>query len=254
MEWFFLFQKPFNWNLWYACSINDLEVKMMRINILQHTPNEGPGAIRDWAKHHGYSIYTYHPYQFQTLPKPEETDFLVILGGPMSPNDTFPWIQAERTLIDALIQRNIPILGICYGAQQIVKTLGYQVSKGPKEVGWAPIYLQTNLIKNLPKQLLALHWHEETFEIPTGAQLLFSSERLKNQGFILGHRIIGLQFHLEPLADNVREMVVNDGPYAQDSLLGQTPAEILKTPVPTENQAVLDRLLDYLTAEKGCDL
>ncbi|CAM4321430.1 hypothetical protein GA0061075_10786 [Weissella hellenica] len=36
----------------------------MRINILQHTPNEGPGSIRTWAEKFGHQIYVYHPYQF----------------------------------------------------------------------------------------------------------------------------------------------------------------------------------------------
>lgn len=34
----------------------------MRINILQHTPNEGPGVIRDWATEHHHELYIYHPY------------------------------------------------------------------------------------------------------------------------------------------------------------------------------------------------
>ena len=38
------------------------ERKAMRINILQHTPNEGPGMIMDWAHQHQHAVYTYHPY------------------------------------------------------------------------------------------------------------------------------------------------------------------------------------------------
>lgn len=34
----------------------------MRINVLQHTPNEGVGAIGDWAKENGHDLYIYHPY------------------------------------------------------------------------------------------------------------------------------------------------------------------------------------------------
>lgn len=60
----------------------------MRINILQHTPNEGPGSIRNWAEKYGHKIYVYHPYQFNgILPTADQTDMLIILGGPMSPND-----------------------------------------------------------------------------------------------------------------------------------------------------------------------
>lgn len=220
----------------------------MRINVLQHTPNEGPGVIAAWAQRQGHDLYVYHPYQFGQLPTADETDFLVILGGPMSPNDDLPWIKQERQLIHELLSQNVPILGVCFGAQQITKTLGYPVTKAPaKEVGWAPVYRQTTVIPGLPKQLNVLHWHEEMFAIPTTAQLLFSSDQVINQGYVLNHRVVGLQFHLEPAADNVREMVVNDFPYIGGSVLGQTAADILTTAVPSENQQAMYRILDYIT-------
>lgn len=222
----------------------------MRINVLQHTPNEGPGMIADWAHAHGHTMYVYHPYQFGVLPTADETEMLVILGGPMSPNDDLPWIKQERRLIQQLLDRNVPLFGACYGAQQIVKTLGYPVTKAPaKEVGWAPVYRQSTVIPGIPTSLSVLHWHEEMFAVPDEATLLFSSDRVANQGFVFNHRIVGLQFHFEPAADNIREMVVNDGRYIAGSALKQTTAEILQTPVPSQNQQVLNTILDYITTE-----
>ncbi|AQW21449.1 GMP synthase [Lentilactobacillus curieae] len=220
----------------------------MRINVLQHTPNEGPGSILDWAEVHNHEVYTYHPYQFGHLPTADETDMLVILGGPMSPNDDIDWIKAERKLIKELLDNNTPIFGACYGAQQISKTLGYPVTKAPaKEVGWAPVHLQSHVIPGIPETLQALHWHEEMFEVPDGAELLFSSDAVKNQGFVLGHHVVGLQFHFEPKPNNVREMVVNDFNYIPGSILKQTKEDILATKVPEENRAVMFRILDYLS-------
>ncbi|MCL0319353.1 type 1 glutamine amidotransferase [Apilactobacillus xinyiensis] len=221
----------------------------MRINILQHTPNEGPGSIQSWAEDNNHDVYIYHPYQFGNLPTIDGTDMLVILGGPMSPNDDIEWVHQERDLIRAAIQKNIPIFGACFGAQQIAKALGYRISKAPaKEVGWAPVYLQSDLIDGIPEQLTALHWHEEMFEVPNQAELLFSSDLLKNQGFVMNHRIVGLQFHFEPLANNVREIVVNDNKYACDNALGQSNQDILAHAVPTENKTVMYRILDYINA------
>ncbi|MGB4823720.1 MAG: type 1 glutamine amidotransferase [Leuconostoc mesenteroides] len=224
----------------------------MRINVLQHTPNEGPGSIREWAEAHGHEVYVYHPYQFNgILPTAQETDMLVILGGPMSPNDDLPWIKKERELIQELLDKDVPLFGACYGAQQITKTMGYPVSKSPaKEVGWGNVYRKTNTIPNLPEKLLALHWHEEMFDIPADAELLFSSDAVQNQGFVMNHRIVGLQFHFEPQANDVREIVVNDFPYIEGSVLGQTAEDILNTAVPEENKQVMFKILDYITAEK----
>lgn len=219
----------------------------MRINVLQHTPNEGPGVISEWAHQRDHEIYVYHPAQFNKLPTADETDMLVILGGPMSPNDGLPWIAKERQLIEELLAQDKPMFGACFGGQQLAMTLGAAVKDAPvKEVGWAPVFLKGNVIPGLPKISTVLHWHQQMFTIPTGAQLLYSSAGLKEQGFVYGHRIVGLQFHFEPLADNVREIVVNDGDYTADSILNQTPAEILAQPVPKENAATMFKILDWI--------
>ena len=220
----------------------------MRINVLQHTPNEGPGSIQDWAHLHNHEFYVYHPYQFGNLPTADETDLLVVLGGPMSPNDDLNWIKQERVLIKQLLDQGKPIFGACYGAQQIAKMLGCEIGKAPhKEVGWAPVYRQSDVIPGIPEKLVALHWHEEMFRVPDEAQLLFSSDLVKNQGFLLGTNVIGLQFHFEPQLDNVREMAVNDDQYPLDGNdLHQTPAEIIAHGVPAENQQVMFKLLDYI--------
>ncbi len=131
----------------------------MRINILQHTPNEKAGSILEWAKLHHHDVYTYHPYQVGKLPKDNDTDMLVILGGPMS---------------------------------------------------------------------TVLHWHEDMFEIPPKAQLLFSSDHVKNQGYLYQKNVIGLQFHFEPLDNNVKEIVVNDYPYINGSVLNQNKEQMVQ--------------------------
>lgn len=220
----------------------------MRANILQHTPNEGPGMITDWLAEHHYEVYTYHPYQFGYLPSAETTDLLIILGGPMSPNDQLSWILQERQLIADLITKHVPMLGICFGAQQIAKVLGGSVLTAPaKEVGWGNVWRQSTVITNLPAQLSVLHWHEEMFTLPPQAQLLFSNHNLTNQGFLWQDFVAGFQFHLEPTTNNVHEIVVNDYPYLTDSVLKQSAAEIMAHPIPTANRQALYRILNYLT-------
>ena len=84
-------------------------------------------------------------------------------------------------------------------------------------------------------------------EIPTEAKLLFSSDLVKNQGFLLGDNVIGLQFHFEPQIDNVREIAINDGAYALENKdLHQTPTEIINHGVPEKNKDVMFTLLDFI--------
>lgn len=220
----------------------------MRINILQHTPDEGAGSILKWAKQHHHEVYTYYPGFFNgILPSAEETDMLIILGGPISPNDGDEFIKNERTLISQLLNENKPMFGACFGAQQISKTLGYPVMKSPvKEVGWGKVKRQTDAIPGLPEELNVIHWHEEMFEVPKQAQLLYSSAGLKNQGFVMNHKIVGLQFHLEPEKDNVREMAINDFPYLTGSVFNQSKQDVLDQPVPPENEVAMFKILDYI--------
>ncbi|CAI2683445.1 type 1 glutamine amidotransferase [Apilactobacillus apinorum] len=223
----------------------------MRINIIQHTPNERPGSILDWAHDRNHDVYIYHPYQFGYLPKVDETDMLVIMGGPMSVNDDVYWIEFERDLIKELAQRDVPIFGACFGAQQLSKAFGGKITDSPvKEVGWAPVYLKSDVIDGIPAELTAMHWHGETFEIPDNAELLFSSELLANQGFVIGHRIVGLQFHFELQTDNVREIVTNDFNYIDGSVLKQTKEDILAREVPKENKDVMYTILDFISEGK----
>lgn len=222
----------------------------MRINVLQHTPNEGPGSIQEWSKKRGHEMYIYHPYQFDgVLPSADDTDMLIILGGPMSPNDEVDWIKHERVLIKELLERNIPMLGACYGAQQIAKALGYRITKSPhKEVGWAPVYLESNIIKDIPNKLNALHWHEEMFEIPENAIHLFSSDLIRNQGYLLGKNVIGLQFHFEPQPDDVREIAINDSSYPNDNnSLKQNAQDIMAYDFPAKNKEIMYKLLDFIS-------
>lgn len=220
----------------------------MRINVLQHTPNEGPGAIQTWAHQQQHDLYVYHPAQFGKLPTAAETDLLIILGGPMSPNDDLPWITTERQLIEILLAHHKPIFGACFGAQLLAQVLGAPVTAAPaKEVGWAPVYRQSTVIPDLPATLTALHWHGDMFGIPAGAQWLFSSDLVRNQGFIYQKNVVGLQFHFEPLPDNLREIVINDASYTAGSALHQTPQAILDHGVPPENEAVMHHILDFIT-------
>lgn len=221
----------------------------MRINILQHTPNEGPGSILEWAKLHHHDVYTYYPGFFNgVLPTADQTDMLVLLGGPISPNDSDSFIQNERVLIQQLLDQNKPMFGACFGAQQITKSLGYPVDKSPvKEVGWGKITKQSDVIPDLPETLNVIHWHEEMFEIPEGANLLYSSVGLKNQGFELNHKVVGFQCHLEPLNNNVREMVINDFPYLQGSVFKQTAEDVLNFSVPEANITAMFKILDYIS-------
>jgi GMP synthase (glutamine-hydrolysing) len=127
------------------------------------------------------------------------------MGGPMSVNDEeeLPWLRAEKTLIAEAVRAGLPFFGACLGVQLLAVSLGADVAPGPApEVGILPVFLteaaaSDPVFADLPRELLTLQWHGDTFSLPEGAVLLASSPAYPNQAIRWGRQAYGVQFHLE---------------------------------------------------------
>lgn len=185
----------------------------MRAHYLQHVPFEGLGAIEPWLKNQGYQVTRTQLFESADFPNLKDIDLLIILGGPMSvtDEDKHPWLAPEKTFIREAIEAGISVLGICLGAQLIAGSMGANVyPNSEKEIGWFPVEGATSNGSSLfhfPKSFECFHWHGETFNLPSDATLLASSEACKNQAFQIGTSVIGLQFHLEFTQTSVRDLV-----------------------------------------------
>jgi GMP synthase (glutamine-hydrolysing) len=202
----------------------------MRIHYLQHASFEGINCLAPWFKQHGHTISGTHLYRGDHLPDINDIDWLVILGGPMSVHDEekFPWLIAEKQFIrQAMAQKKI-VLGICLGGQLIADVLGATVTKNKyKEIGWHPVTrndaVEHSVLKGIfPPEMMMFHWHGDTFDIPSGAVPIASSEACANQGYVIGDRIVGLQCHPETtpefidyLADAGTDELAESSPYIQ---------------------------------------
>lgn len=152
--------------------------------------------------HRGHVFTTVRLYRGEPLPRPDQFDLLVVMGGPMSVHDEaeFPWLRGEKALIADTLRRQGFVLGVCLGSQLIAEALGAAVRKNAcKEIGWFPIRLAggpDSLLPGLPGEFTVLHWHGETYDLPAGTSHLASSEGCAVQAF--EHPCaLGLQFHIE---------------------------------------------------------
>ncbi len=197
----------------------------MRIHCLTHVPFEGPGRIAEWAKTRGHELLIIRSDLVDTLPDANETEMLVVMGGPMSVNDALPWLQREAALVEGCLKLKRPLLGVCLGAQLLAKVLGARVfASGLKEIGWWPVTSVGNSETpgpSLPHKFTPLHWHGETFDLPQGARHLAQSEAIPNQAFLAQPKAVGVQFHLEATPQSVQEIVngaradIEVGPWQQ---------------------------------------
>ncbi len=189
----------------------------MRVHSLHHVSFEGLGSIEAHLELRGHSLSSTALYRDERLPSVDEFDWLIVMGGPMSVNDTdrHPWLEQELELIKAAIAADKLVLGICLGAQLIAKALGASVTPNEhREIGWFPV--QREVDKNFsaiaalfPESCDVFHWHGETFTLPEGCTLLCSSEACRNQAFQYGERVLALQFHLETTFETARALITH---------------------------------------------
>ena len=179
---------------------------MPKLLVFQHVAHEILGTLDPLLRSYGFRN---RYYNFDRVPdaQPRLDGYhgLIVLGGPMNVDqtDTHPHLEAEVRAIRQAIERDIPVLGICLGAQLIAKALGSAVSANPqKEIGWYDVAVSEEgsrdpLFAHFEAGEKIFQWHGDTFAIPAGAVQLASSESCANQAFRYGDRVYGLQFHLE---------------------------------------------------------
>lgn len=232
----------------------------MKIHWLQHVAFEGLGRIACWAAEKGCPVTGSRMFAGDPLPPVASFDMLVIMGGPMSVNDevVHPWLVGEKRFINQVMQADKKILGICLGAQLIASAAGARVYPNDhQEIGWFPVE-KTRAAKKMAvgramaEKTEAFHWHGETFDLPDGAVHLARSRGCEHQAFALGHRIAGLQYHLETTPESANALIQHCGHELMTAPYVQTESEILSQGNRFRALTLeMDRLLDCFFSTPG---
>ncbi len=201
----------------------------MRLHYLQHVWFEDLGAIRDWAQEKEFTITRTAFFENESLPKVEEIDWLIIMGGPMNiyEEDKYLWLKEEKEFIKKAINKNKIIIGICLGAQLIADVLGAKIFKNlHKEIGWFPVQKSNHdlpiILKNYPERLSVFHWHQDTFSLPPRAIRITENKTCLNQAFSFNNgKVLGFQYHTEMTKEGILRIIdqckgeMKKGPYVQ---------------------------------------
>jgi GMP synthase (glutamine-hydrolysing) len=190
-------------------------MKVLRIHYLQHVPFEDLGCIEDWTIARDHKLSSTKLYENDQLPELSDFDWLIVMGGPMGVYDDkkFNWLNPEKKFIGNAIQAGKTVLGICLGAQLIASSLGANVyPSSEKEIGWFPVSvsqeaLPYHLLNESNEPFPVFQWHGDTFDLPSKAIRIASSEACLNQAFIYSEKVIALQFHFEVTEKSLHRMI-----------------------------------------------
>ena len=161
-----------------------------------------PGALA-WA---GVDVLTANATDHTVdLPPLSNIAGVVTFGGTVNVDQVHahPHLARVREYTCEAVERGVPYLGICLGSQILARASGVDVVRGPvREVGFEPVRptaaaADDALLSFLEDEEPALQWHEDTHELPEGAILLVTGDEIPLQGYRIGDRAWGIQFHLE---------------------------------------------------------
>ena len=166
-------------------------------------------------------------------PRPlDDYGAVLVFGGAMHADhdEHHPWLREENFLLQRLLGLQVPMLGVCLGAQLIAKAAHADVGPSSQpEIGWYPVELTEEarddpVFGALPQRFEAFQWHYYTYAVPAGGVELARSD-VCTQAFRLGDRAWGIQFHAEVTEDQIEQWADEDEaelPSGRDELLQQT--------------------------------
>lgn len=152
----------------------------------------------------GCRVSAYHFWKEARPVALDKFDAMVISGSPASATDNTPWILAELELIEQAERQEIPVLGVCFGAQLLGRAYYGPAAVGRSsqvELGWYPVCRTGQddpLFVALPEQFSSFQFHLEEVLPQAEMRILAYSAGVAVQAFRIGAKPVwGTQFHFE---------------------------------------------------------
>ena len=176
----------------------------MNLVVVEHEADASVGRLAPHLATHSVTIV--RPSAGDGFPPATGVDGVIVLGGSMGAyeEDDHPWLVAEKGWIADLVADEVPLLGICLGAQLLADAVGGRAfrAEGQVEAGVYPLHLtpagrSDPVMPHAGERVFAVHG--DTFELPPDATLLARTDDYVH-AFRVGSAL-GVQFHPETDAD-----------------------------------------------------
>jgi GMP synthase-like glutamine amidotransferase len=169
---------------------------MARLLVLRHHDEDHPGLIGEAFVARGFELDVVMMNDNTPTPSAAGYDALLILGSSSAVYDhdvETSWFGRELGVIAEAGEFDVPVLGICFGAQALCLFHGGEVTRAPEpEIGWYVVDVEPE------SDIEPGPWFEFHFDhctLPSDAQLWASTPRAV-QAFAVGANV-GVQFHPE---------------------------------------------------------
>lgn len=207
----------------------------MAIIVFQHSERGGPGRLGASLRDHGFKLDIRRLDILGAKGLPADLDNvhgIISLGGPQNVGEAHEWMPGEIDLLKQAHLKQLPVIGICLGAQMIAAALGGEVGPMDKpEIGMPIVSLNPagqieTMMGGIPWDCPQFSTHGyEVRKLPTGAQVLGGSTMCKIQAYRVGIRTYGFQYHPEADMESIRAYVAADGKFHERA--GVTAAQVL---------------------------
>jgi GMP synthase-like glutamine amidotransferase len=204
----------------------------MRVVVIRHHDVDSAGFIAEALEARGAALAVHLFPDDGPLPALDGVDHVVVLGAISSVNDPDPWIAAELAWLRRADAAEVPVLGICFGAQALCAALGGRVeAMARKEIGWVLVHpADPGLIPAGPW----LEFHGDRCLLPPAATVLARND-LAVQAFAIG-RHLAVQFHPEVDGPQLKRWL-DAGGTAEAELVGLDPDQFLADTIREEPAA-----------------
>lgn len=192
----------------------------MAILIFEHSDRTGAGRLAQTLREYGNRLRFVKLHHDEPFPVDlDDVDAIISCGGPQSAtDDSIEWIRQEMDLMRLATERELPVVGLCFGSQVLARALGGEVSRmdGGPEFGWHEVSLspagrEDAMHAGMPWKAMMAHFHHDCVsELPPGATLLASSEMCKVQAWTAGLRTYGFQYHPEIQAGDLEKILADE--------------------------------------------